>query len=301
MYTEQQIKEERAEVFMQIFGVSKMSDVLKLFRKDYNSCKNTSTVRVNKLFGKYSYAIYFLYSPSSIRNNLVKFKKVIEQEGGKFQSIALESFTIDNIYVPIKKKDIERKKELKQAERAEESESYNIENVKIVKEHIEELKDILKNKRYIVRGNQTEEQVRSYYLLALLGLSTGRRFTELLLTLKITKDGIKTYFKGLLKGNIQKLEANIIGLTVKEAQKYLRELRRYVPTKGLTEEQVNAKYARTFNNALKRLGYNNVKSLRHNYTIAGSQIFNRKNETKEDTIARILGHRESFSSALNYT
>jgi len=47
-------------------------------------------------------------------------------------------------------------------------------------------------------------------------------------------------------------------------------------------------------------GYKDVKELRHYYAVAGSQLFKRKNETVEDTITRILGHRESFTSALNY-
>jgi len=56
-----------------------------------------------------------------------------------------------------------------------------------------------------------------------------------------------------------------------------------------------------FNNALKRLGFQNVKATRHNYSVAGSQLFKREGESIEDTITRILGHRENFTSALNYT
>ncbi|MCK4442208.1 MAG: hypothetical protein KAU90_09370, partial [Sulfurovaceae bacterium] len=86
----------------------------------------------------------------------------------------------------------------------------------------------------------------------------------------------------------------------KEVQGYLRELRKFVDT-DLTENQINSKYSRVFNNATKRLlGYKNVKDLRHNYAIAGSQLFKRENETIEDTITRILGHKEAFTSALNY-
>jgi len=47
------------------------------------------------------------------------------------------------------------------------------------------------------------------------------------------------------------------------------------------------------------MGFVNVKALRHNYSIAGSQLF-RTDETIEDTITRILGHREVFPASLNY-
>ena len=52
---------------------------------------------------------------------------------------------------------------------------------------------------------------------------------------------------------------------------------------------------------MKRIGVTNVKSTRHNYSVAGSQLFQKEGETIEDTITRILGHKEVFTSALNYT
>ena len=292
---------ERAEVFTGIYGVSKMSDILDLFRKDYNSVKNKSLESVQKLYKNYSYAIFFMYSPSSIRNNLVKFKNIINEEGGKYKANAIESFTIDNIYSPLKKRDAEVKKELKDEIRAGKSDSQNI-DPNIIIDKIKELRQIITSKSYHVAKNQKEEQVRAYYLLAVLGLATGRRATELLKTLKISKRGERIYFDGLLKGNDKKIEGNVIELSYKEVQGYLRELRKFADTKEMSESQVNSKYSRVFNNAIKRLlNYKNVKDLRHNYAIAGSQLFKRGNETIEDTITRILGHREAFTSALNYT
>ena len=295
-----EIAKERAKIFEDIYGVSKMSDILELFRKDYKAVKNKNLDGVQKLYRDYSYAIFFMYSPSSIRNNLVRFKNIIIEEGGKYKANAIESFTIDSIYTPLKKKDREVKSKLKEEVRAGESDSQNIDPTIIV-EKIKELRQIITSKSYHVAKNQNEPQVRAYHLLAILGLATGRRATELLKTLKLSKRGEKYYFEGLLKGNDKKIEGNIIELSYKEVQGYLRELRKFADTKELSESQVNSKYSRVFNNAIKRLlGYKNVKDLRHNYAIAGSQLFKRENETIEDTITRILGHREVFTSALNY-
>lgn len=300
--TGQTIAEQRADIFEVVYGVSRMADILKLFAKDYDSCKNTSVPKVRELYRNYSYAIFFMYSPSSIRNNLVKFKKIIEANGGKYQDMALADFTIANIYAPIKKKDIERKVELKEALRSNVSESSNIENVDIVKNKIIDLKSILDEKKYLpLKGNQREEQVRAYHIVAILGLAIGRRFTELLKTLVLSKRKEKLFFTGLLKGNEEKIEANIILLEYAEVQSFLRELRRFVKTDNLTPSEINSKYAKVFNNGIKRIGFVNVKTLRHNYTIAGSQIFRRDNENTEDTITRMLGHKEVFTSALNYT
>ena len=295
-----EIAKERAKIFEDIYGVSKMSDILELFRKDYKAVKNKNLDGVQKLYRDYSYAIFFMYSPSSIRNNLVRFKNIIIEEGGKYKANAIESFTIDSIYTPLKKKDREVKSKLKEEVRAGESDSQNIDPTVVI-EKIKELRQIITSKSYHIAKNQNEPQVRAYHLLAILGLATGRRATELLKTLKLSKRGEKYYFEGLLKGNDKKIEGNIIELSYKEVQGYLRELRKFADTKELSESQVNSKYSRVFNNAIKRLlGYKNVKDLRHNYAIAGSQLFKRENETIEDTITRILGHREVFTSALNY-
>jgi hypothetical protein len=295
------VEEQRAEIFLEIYGVSRMGDVLKNFTKDYNSCKNVSAKKAQSLYQSYSYAIFFMYSPSSIRNNLVKFKNVILENGGKHQAVALQSFTIESVYAPIKRKDVERKRELKKALRSNVSASADVESVEIIKGKIKELQRILEERDYLIRGNQTEEQVRAYYILALLGLATGRRFTEILKTLHVINRLGFGFFSGLLKGNDEKIEACIISLSIKDVQSYIREIRRFVKTGDMTEAEVSAKYAKVFNNALKRLGFKNVKELRHSYSVAGSHIFRRENETTEDTITRILGHKEVFSSALNYT
>ena len=290
--------EERRDVFKEIYGVEKFGEVLELFENDYNSCKNKGLGKIQDLYKRYSYAIFFMYSPSSIRNNLVKFKNVIKANGGKYQANAIDVFTIDSIYAPIKAKDEEIKRELKEKVRS--GENTNIDPQTVITQ-IEDLKAELETRSYSISSNQKEEQVRAYRIVAMLGLATGRRFTELMKTLEISKKGTKITFDGLLKGNDKAIEGNIIGLSYLEVKKYLSELREYAKTEDMTESEVNSKYAKVFNNAMKRIGVGNVKSTRHNYSVAGSQLFKRENETLEETITRILGHKEVFTSALNYT
>lgn len=292
------IEAQRAETFLSIYGVRTFGEVLKMFESDYNKCKNRNLKSATALYRDYSYAIFFMYSPSSIRNNLVKFKNIIKAGGGKYQSNVLEAFNIEAIYSPIKSKDLSRKKELK-AEMDSKTFKDDEAIAEQTKAKIIELNKIIQEKTYTVRGNQKEFQVRAYYILAILSLSGGRRFTENLKTLKLTRK-IMPFFEGLLKGNNPKIQAYIIGITYKEFQAYLRELRRNYDTKELTEQEVSSKYAKVFNNGLKRLGFQNVKALRRQYSVAGSVLFKEPKETKEQTITRILGHREVFSSALNY-
>jgi hypothetical protein len=290
---------ERAKTFETIYGVTTLGSILEQFKGRYSKVKNESVEKVQSLYRDYSYAIFFMYSPSAIRNNLVKFKNIIKSEGGKYKANALEAFTIDNIYAPVKAKDRETKRELKEELRAGESDSQTIDPL-VIEKRVRELKEILEKKKYTVKKNQKSEQVRAYYIVALLGLATGRRFTEIMKTLVVKKRGTKMTFSGLLKGNDNTIEGNLIALSYHDVKKYLAELREFAKTENMTENEVNAKYARVFNNAMKRLGFTNVKALRHNYSVAGSQLFKREGETIEDTITRILGHREVFTSALNY-
>ena len=289
----------RRETFKAIYGVEHFGDVLELFEEDYKRYRNRGINKILELYKKYSYSIFFMYSPSSIRNNLVKFKNIIKKHGGKYQANAMDTFTIDAVYAPIKKKDVDTKRKLKANVRAGLA-GANTNDPQVVIDKIKELKAILDNKTYSVAKNQKQEQVRAYYIVAMLGLATGRRFTELMKTLVIKKNGKKITFSGLLKGNDETIEGNIIELSYQDVKKYLAELRAFAKTENMTETEVNKKYAKVFNNALKRLGFTNVKTTRHNYSIAGATLFKRDNETVEDTITRILGHKEVFTSALNY-
>jgi len=294
------VQQQRREVFNEIYGVSIFSDVLELFENDYNRYKNNGFGKIQELYRHYSYAIFFMYSPSSIRNNLVKFKNIIKRNGGKYEENALKVFTIDAIYAPIKSKDKAIKEDLKEKVRVGKNTKID---PQVVIDQIQSLKTELDTKSYLnsMSSNQKEPNVRAYRIVAMLGLATGRRFTELLKTLTITKRGTKIIFEGLLKGNNEAIEGNIISLSYKDVQKYLKELRAFVNTEEMTISQVNSKYAKVFNNAMKKLGVANVKATRRNYSVAGSQLFKKDFERLEDTITRILGHKEVFASALNYT
>jgi len=293
-----EVAEERENTFLSIYNVKHQKDILELFEAEYDSCKNKSIKKINELYREYSYAIFFLYSPSSIRNNLVKFKNIIKKCGGKYEALALECFTIDAVYSPIKNKDLLVKKEKKELIKNEEN---AVIDPQTTIKKIEDLKDILAHNKFSIGRNQKLEQIRAYHIVAILGLSIGRRFTELLKTLEIKKRGTKITFSGLLKGNNKEIEGNIIGLSYLEVKDYLGELRTFSNSDNFTEDEINAKYSKVFNNNLKKLGFDNVKKTRYEYSVAGSQLFKEQGETIEDTVTRILGHKEVFSSALSYT
>ena len=295
------VSKDRAKIFTSVYGVAKISEIKERFEVDYINVKNKGTKEIYKLYRDYSLAIFYKYSLSSIRNNLVDFKNIIKKNGGKYESIALEAFSLPDIYTPLNHDNTIVKRQLKQD--IKDGTNKVIDATKIENE-ITTLQNILDEKKYFIANNQNEKQVRAYYIAIMLGLATGRRFTELLKTLVVEKHGTKISFSGLLKGNDMKIEGKIIKLTYHQVKEYLTELRAFTQTENLTIKEVNTKYSRVFNNQAKKIRGNknlNMKSTRHDYSIAGSQIFKKKGESVEDTITRILGHRETFTGALNYT
>ena len=289
--------EERAKVFKEIYGVSRQVDILEQFEVEYNSCKNRNLGKVEKLFSKYSISIFYKYALNSVSNNLDKFKNVIIECGGKYESNALTFFTIEGVGMMKKKESRETKKVIRDNIRLGKNDMVD---PQVVIDRIQALDKELREKSYTIGSNQKEDQVRAYRIVTMLGLATGRRFTELMKTFEMSKHGTKIMFTGLLKGNNEAIEGNIIALTYLEVKKYLKELRAFADTEGMTEGEVNSKYAKVFNNAMKRLNFVNVKYTRFLYSQAGGVLFNEEGESLEQTITRILGHREVFSASLSY-
>jgi len=330
---------QRQEIFNTIYGVSIMgsfnkrtkkttpNSVLSLFEKDYNSYKNRGINKILELYKKYSYAIFFMYSPSSIRNNLVAFKNIIKANGGKYQANALEAFNIDSIYLPIKAKDDDRRERI--AEKALDTNKTDKVSKEDVIKQIEVIQDKLETKSYSVSRNQKENMVRAYLILPLLSITGGRRFVENMQTLEVSKKGTKLTFEGLVKGNNKSIEGNLIGISYKNFKMYLGELRTTIKTDGMSEDEVSKKYSKVFNNALKRFakdgtltpqivnyftsvkrerkgvlidGEANLKGFRDIYATVGAKIFHdpKKDRDYTQTASRILGHKYIVQSAEGY-
>jgi ribosomal protein S13 len=299
----------RKETFKTVYGVETIKEVSEQFRLEYRKLKNKKNAfdEVSSLFQKYVLAITFMYSIPSIKNNLGIFRKIINQEGGIWKESVKSTFYIFDVYKAVTTKTaqkIETKEEVKK----------DLEiNVKL---EIEKIKNILSTKSYHVARNQNVEQVRSYYLAYILGLSTGRRFTEIFKTVNIRKKGKKYIFNGILKkdkNQKNEVEANILYLSVDEVKEYMKELRKYINTKLKTtkkktlketsEEEINTIFSKVYNNAVKRITEGkipNFHELRHYYTIEGTKVFKKENESDRDVRYRILGHHIKEDTTRTY-
>jgi hypothetical protein len=311
---------EREELFKSVYGVSTTKGILEVFRKDYREIKNIEGTKSESLqlainiFHRYILAVSFMYKVSSISNNIQAFKQVVREEGGELEEYVLRAFHIgggkgDSI-ISIHRLLSERT--TKKIENREENSNRN--NFDVTYE-ISRVKEMLKNESYKVTSNQDENQVRSYHLAYILGLSTGRRFTEILksVTIHSLKDGV--FFKGILKKDStnKKIEANIISLSETEVKSYLKELRTHLNAKlkttkkkslkDITENEVNSIFSKVYNNAIKRISSDKVPNfheLRHYYTITGTTMFIKDGESEREVRYRILGHEIKEDTTRTY-
>lgn len=314
-------KELRADLFKTVYGVETTKEILEVFRADYRVIKNIEGTKSESLqkainiFQKYLLAISYLYKVSSINNNLQAFKKVIKEEGGEIEEQVSRAFhfgggkgdTIPSIHKLLSANTT------KKVEEREANKSTN--TFKIIRE-IERVKSILDTKSYRVASNQSYSQVRSYYLAYILGLSTGRRFTELLKTVTIHSLKSGLFFRGILKKDLtgsRQIEANIIHLSETEVKGYLKELRTYLDTKlkatkkkslaTISLKEINPIFSKVYNNAVKRISNDQVPNfheLRHHYTIEGTELFKRDGESERETRYRILGHELKEDTTRTY-
>ena len=312
---------QRAEILKATYGVDTFPKVLKVFEADYKSIKNiegTKSESLQKsinLFQRYLIAITYLYSLSTIKNNLKQFKAVIKKEGGELQEIAEKVFHIGggkDEKIPSIHKMVSAKTEEKITER-EQSQNENNFNIE---DEIKRVKTLLTLNAYVVKKNQNPKQVKSYYLAYIIGLSGGRRFTEIFKTTDIKKKGSSYFYTGILKkenNTTTAIEVNLIGLTVKEYRAYQKELRSYIDDKlqatkekslkDTTIAEINSTFSKVYNNAIKRLSREtipNFHELRHHYTIKGTELFNRSGESERETRYRILGHELKEDTTRTY-
>ena len=318
---------QRASTFKALYGATTQTEILQKFKKevlDFKKVRDSGAyslldehIEASKIFSKYTLAITFLYSLPSIKNNLKAYKKIITDVRGG--DTLQKKFYFEGLYTTVSKNTKTRT----------ETKKTDIEKMPLsIVDEIKRVRSILENNRFKILKNQTKEQVRSYYLAYILGLSTGRRFTEIFKTIKIHKKGNDFYFIGLLKKKDslknQQLKAHILELSHIEARKYLQELRTYLNNKlkgknktldDLTESQINTTFSKVYNNAVARISNGKVPNfheLRHFYTITYQDIYLSQNphlkdntETELEAIFKdvrytILGHEIKEDTTSTY-
>lgn len=317
-----EVRAERERLFKTVYGVDGQKEILEMFREEYRAIKDdpNANKEANSIFQRYVLSITYLYPVTSIKTNLSKFRSVISEEGGLWKEDVKHSFYIYDVW---------RSVSLRNEESRTKRESVSKELVFDVDKEIIKIKDQLENDTFAVARNQNKTQVRSYNIGYMLGLSSGRRFTEIFKTLEIEGTEADPIFKGLLKKQFEEegiIRGHIIALSRKELIAYLEELRSYANTQALakkgkglsdlSETEINALFSKNYNNAIKRLTNRripNFHQLRNYYTISSQKTFIEQNsyikdmgEDERDDLLKsfrfkILGHHIGIDSTRTYT
>jgi len=304
---------ERKALFEDAYNQKTLSSILKDFEKDYNTYKNRSAIKCQEVVFKYTLPLSYGYKLNSIRNNLSRMKKIIRDQGVNEGKYAVNTLSFIDVMLEKIAPSLNKAYDQKVEDRANNQENNELDVV----EEIKRIKNILSGTIEVNR-NQTIEQVRSYYLAYILGLSTGRRFSEILKTAQFSKHGKKQMVKGLLKkrkDDKQDFEAFFIELTYKEVQSYLKELREYINSKlvdsknktieEVTEGEINSIFSKVYNNATVRISLKDqegnplVKTfhdLRHHYSVTGRKLFMQDEKDKNYVEATILGKEAKRST-----
>ena len=280
-----ELENARITAFKALYGVSTQKEILELFREDcikHKEIKNDDEgkeISATALFSRYVLAITFLYKLSSIKTNLKLYKKIIQEL--RLGDVVQKRFYFEGLFTTVSK--ITKVNTDKKKEEGKELPFDVVEEIK-------RLKKILSHNLYRVTNNQRAEQVRSYYLAYIIGLSTGRRFTEVMKTIHIKSRKEGHFFEGLLKKKEslknKQLEAKLIELSPKEVNQYLKELREYLNTKLLNDKKIslidvpeidmNSIFSRVYNNAIVRISNKKVPNfheLRHLYTVHHQEVY----------------------------
>jgi hypothetical protein len=258
---------QREQLFDFLYGGHSWSKVKSVFTKDFRGCKNQDEVL--DLYNKYVPYIWFNRALSTSLKTYTDLRNIIKECDTRNTTYALTH--VFSIGDADRSKGIFAYREKKTAEnvlkRVEENTTeFTIDNVKEVvnnlRDYVDNFDKKLEDKKISKASSAKVDIIKAYYISFLLGLVTGRRQVELLKTLEVGSKKGKATFRGLSKPSKEDREkeakgikvvkdGSIIFMSVKDVQKYLRLLRKLLPTEDLTNAQVNKKYNAMFNKAFK--------------------------------------------------
>jgi len=258
---------QREELFNFLYGGHTWTKVSRKFEKDFKSCKNQD--EVFELYNDYVPYIWFNRALTTSLRTYTDLRNIIRESNTRNTKHALNHvFSIGN---KDRSKGVFAYKEKKTTENVlKRVEGKEIElSVTNVKKVVETLKDYVDNFDKKVKegeikvfSSKNTDREKAYYVSFLLGLATGRRQVEILKTLKVGSRKGKATFEGLTKPSAEDKEkekngvrvvkeGELLFLSVKDVQKYLRLLRKLIDTEDMTTTQINKKYNAVFNKAFR--------------------------------------------------
>jgi len=272
---------DRKELHKELYGYVSDAKIKELFKKEFKKCKNDDSV--SNLYNKYIPYIWFNRTLNTSLKKHSELRKIIKEANTRKTNYAL------NVTFSLGQKDVDiykfrqSKTDVRVTKQRENNTVESDFKIKDMETLVKKIKDLVDNfdkrleEKVIHKASSAKVNIiKAYYISFLLALTTGRRQIELLKDFQIVTKRGKVEFHGLAKKNYDEngkeiVEGKVIFISVKEAQKYLKMLRKELPVGDMTNEQINKKYNAMFNKAFRDRIVNN-KEL--NIKSDGKPLFN---------------------------
>lgn len=275
---------ERKELHLELYGYVSDKKIKEVFKKDFIACKSNDSI--SNLYNKYIPYIWFNRTLNTSLKKHSELRKIIKEESNRIKeskeigkvikerNAKKSDHALKNVF-SLGQKDVDiykfrqSKTDLRVTAQRENNTVESDFKTKDIKELVTKLKDLVDNfdkrleEKVIPKASSAKVNIiKAYYLSFLLGLTTGRRQIELLKDFSIVTKRGKVEFHELAKKNYNDdgkeiLEGTVNFISVKDAQKYLKMLRKELPTDGMTNEEINKKYNAMFNKAFRDRLVNN--------------------------------------------
>jgi len=308
----------RERLLIAKYGTKKNKEIFTMFEDKFNELSvgvddltiNEAKERVGDLL-VFIYPFIFSYnSVRSISNNNVEVRNIIKRIPKP--NITFKGLVLDNLVVGNKRIDTSldtsiMKKRGEKLNKQIEGDEFHSNAIDIIKE-IKRVEEILKNIIVTPKTDYHHINVLEIYLIA---LSSGRRFTEIVKTAKISPLG---YWRGILKKNKEDkgtYKAYLFRYTNEEINERLERLRGRlrvlnkgsVPFDDLTEKQISNRYNGKYNKILREYT-SEIKTfhdIRHHWAINGVVEFKTDGESDKETRQRILSHVIPLDASETYS
>jgi len=280
-----------ADLLKEVYGVSTPKEIQIQFKEKLESA--TSTWDIEKTVCEYipycwiggrtlgTTSVYY----TNMREVITKLKNET------YRDTALNLFLPpQKLYESVQTKISDNKKEVIRDK--------NTFNAKYIKSLIKMIKEKIIKDDYSDKPRRTDlEREKAYWAYAYLTIVTGRRQTEILKTLEIKKAKGVWQYCGILKDRED--GKCIDAYALDDDFEFLSDLVDYIQehtnAKAFTEKQINSKYNKSFNDALKRITGKDYKS--HEWRSIYTELMlikENKSEAnemdKKEFKAKILGH-----------
>ena len=283
-----------SRIYRNEYATDTGKEIKEMFKKELKKVKTITDVL--NIYKKYEIYIFFGRPLATVKNLVVEFKQIIRGEKlkKKYEDLLLTTFSLPASYYNV----INESSAEIVNERREAGAKINM-SVEEFDTLVNSLYENGMNKELTfwkkgLGSRQTKESIRAYYLTAYLALATGRRLTEILKTLELTKYKEKIKAKGILKKKgderTESFDLFILSESVKINEAF-KELRKIVDTTKLTNRECNSKFNNIYNRFLRENILNDATfhDLRSIYAEVAFVKFGKiENFEKKDFIASIL-------------